>query len=215
MSDRRIFDLRIFCEDGASKRRYPTIVADPPWPLEWTGPRMRKGGSWGEKRYRPTKHVLGYSTMSVDAIAALPISEIADEDAHLYLWTFDKFVLNGAATQVAYGWGFTPQRFLVWKKPGFGMGHFPRPQHELVLIAKRGKLSFGGPRNIGSVQEWPFVYERRGGSVARKHSAKPPAFLDLVESVSPGPYLELFARSNRLGWDTWGNEALEHVEIAS
>jgi N6-adenosine-specific RNA methylase IME4 len=48
-----------------------------------------------------------------------------------------------------------------------------------------------------------------------EHSAKPEAFLDLVEQVSPGPYLEMFARRNRLGWDTWGNESLEHVEMAA
>jgi N6-adenosine-specific RNA methylase IME4 len=47
------------------------------------------------------------------------------------------------------------------------------------------------------------------------HSAKPEAFYDLVESVSPGPYLELFARRQRLGWDTWGNEALEHVDLGT
>jgi N6-adenosine-specific RNA methylase IME4 len=47
------------------------------------------------------------------------------------------------------------------------------------------------------------------------HSQKPEAFLDLIERVSPGPYLELFARRNRLGWDTWGDQALQHVEVAS
>jgi N6-adenosine-specific RNA methylase IME4 len=67
--------------------------------------------------------------------------------------------------------------------------------------AERQKLS----RAPSSWFDWP-----RG-----VHSAKPEAFLDIVESVSPGPYLEMFARRNRLGWDTWGNESLEHVEMAA
>lgn len=71
------------------------------------------------------------------------------------------------------------------------------------INAAKGESTATG-RAAGRWFTWP-----RG-----RHSEKPEAFFDLVEQVSPGPYLELFARRQRLGWDTWGNEALEHVELA-
>jgi N6-adenosine-specific RNA methylase IME4 len=147
---------------------------------------------------------LTYPTMHLDAIRALPVSDLAAAASHLYLWTIDAYVR--AAYDVAAAWGFTPRELLTWCKPPRGIGPGGTFAHtsEFVLFAKRG----GAPalRRVETTWfEWP-----RGA-----HSVKPEAFLDLVESVSPGPYLELFARRQRLGWDTWGNEALEHVSLDS
>ena len=86
---------------------------------------------------------------------------------------------------------------------GLGMGGAYALTTEFVLFARRGSLA-AQERADRNWWNW-----KRG-----RHSQKPEAFLDLVETVSPGPYLELFARRNRLGWDTWGNEVLNHVEIA-
>lgn len=194
-------------------KRYRTIVADPPWPLEWRGgPAYRRNGR-GELHENTQASVreLPYATMTVDAIAALPVATLAEPDAHLYLWIPDSFAIRGVAAMVATAWGFTPGRFLVWHKTVFGLGAFPRPQHELVLVAKRGSLPFG-VRDEGSVHRWRNPTNARGG---RMHSAKPDGFLDLVERVSPGPYLELFARRVRLGWDAWGDEIASDGEIAS
>jgi N6-adenosine-specific RNA methylase IME4 len=198
-------------EDHRMTVRYRTIVADPPWPITWTMGTTRINGR-GE-RHPILKRELGYPTMPLDTIAALDIEALAAPDAHLYLWTVDRFLIAGDAARIARAWGFEPKRLLVWRKSGFGLGTFPRPQHEVCVIATRGHLPFA-VRNTGSVQSWPVVYERRGNSAGRCHSAKPEAFLDLVEQASPGPYLELFARRQRLGWDTWGDEALCHVELA-
>jgi len=84
------------------------------------------------------------------------------------------------------------------------LGSFPRLAHEYLLIGVRGDLGFDGPRNVASVQDWPYTYARAGRSSGRVHSAKPKAALDLVEHHSPCPYVELFARQPRLGWDSWG-----------
>lgn len=194
---------------------YRTIVADPPWPLKWGGGGLRRGSSsWGVASAGRT--TLGYETMTVAEVAALPVSAMAGPDAHLFLWAPDTFLIDGSAKQVVEAWGFKPGRVLLfWAKPGFGLGHFPRPQHEALLVCRRGSLPFRDALDIGSVQEWPTPYGPAGRSIAKIGSAKPEASLDLVERVSPGPYLELFARRQRLGWDTWGHEALEHVELAA
>ena len=200
--------------------KYRTIVADPPWPLSYSGVGSRSySKTWGRKtpgRYYSTRPPgLGYDTMSVDEIAALDVLRVADADCRLFLWIPDQFLIVGDGERVCSAWGFKPGRLLVWRKPGYGLGAFPRPQHEAILVAKRGSPALLR-RDVGSVQDWKQVYAPQGpsGVPAKVNSAKPDGFLDLVESVSPGPYLELFARRQRLGWDTWGNEALEHVEIA-
>ena len=144
---------------------------------------------------------LTYPTMTVDAIRALDVP--AARDAHLYLWTINAYV--EAAYEIARAWGFRPSTLLTWCKApnGLGLGGTYSLTTEYVLFARRGTLA-ASQRIDTTWFQW-----RRG-----PHSAKPEAFLDLVEQVSPGPYLEMFARRNRLGWDTWGNEALEHVQLA-
>jgi N6-adenosine-specific RNA methylase IME4 len=139
--------------------------------------------------------------MAVTEIAALPISDLAAADAHLYLWTTNRYLRH--AYTIAESWGFEVVKPLVWCKPphGFFGGAFTSSA-EFVLFARRGSLPNTG--NAGR-QWWTWS---RG-----QHSAKPEAFLDIVEAVSPGPYLELFARRQRLGWDTWGDEAICHVEM--
>jgi N6-adenosine-specific RNA methylase IME4 len=146
--------------------------------------------------------------MSLTEIAELPVADLAEPDAHLYLWTFGPFIPK--AYELVKGWGFKPSALLTWCKPpmglGFGGAYVPTTEH--VLFARRGRLA-ALRRWHSTWFEWPRPYLTQGPA----HSAKPEAFLDLVETVSPGPYLELFARRNRLGWSTWGNECLEHVEM--
>ncbi len=187
--------------------KYRTIVADPPWPIVWSMGKTRVNGR--NERHRILKRALGYPTMTIDAIADLPVSDLAESDAHLYLWIPDRFLIEGDGARVVRAWGFEPGRVLLWwAKTGYGLGTFPRPQHEALIVAKRGKAPYQ-IRDTGSVIEWKYAYE--GG--ARAHSRKPDGALDLIERASPGPYLEMFARRQRLGWDTWGNEALEHAAI--
>ena len=188
---------------------YRTIVADPPWPFIWNGGGATRRNGRGEIHFNSKfKRALPYSTMTVDALAALDVGAHAAPDAHLYLWIPDRLLIEGVGATIARAWGFKPGRLLIWAKTGYGLGRFPRPQHEAVLVCKRGSLPFR-IADAGSVQTWKFPYE----AGARAHSRKPDGFQDLVERASPGPYLELFARRQRLGWHTWGNECFNHVEV--
>ncbi len=196
--------------------KYRTIVADPPWDhSDGTGATLTVGMSH-EPRDDQYVTKTPYATMGLPEIAALPVGELAEIDAHLYLWTTNRFLRH--AWGIVEAWGFRGVCVLTWcKEPrGFlGGGAFPS-NTEFCLFARRGSLATNS-RAEGRWFRWP----RRFGPSVREgerrntmHSAKPEAFLDLVEQVSPGPYLELFARRQRLGWDTWGNEALEHVALA-
>lgn len=179
---------------GRGGMKYRTIVADPPWEIG------DFPANFGYESGKPCP----YPTMPVEEIAALPVSELADRDAHLYLWTINAYVED--AYQIARDWRFRPVKLLTWGKPeyGMGLGGTFASTSEFVLFCRKGSLK-AERRVPRSWFEWP-----RGS-----HSAKPEAFLDLVETVSPGPRLEMFARRQRLGWDTWGNEALNHVEMGA
>ena len=173
---------------------YSVLVADPPWPFA-----ARSVSGWNGPRHLPRhRHGMPYPTLSLEAISALPVGELAGADAELYLWTTSRFLRDGFA--VVEAWGFPYRQVLVWAKPP--MGYLPGGMFasttEFILYARRGRRG-RSLRAPTSWWGWPRVH--RHGPV---HSAKPPAFLDMVERVSPGPYLELFARSPRLGWDAWG-----------
>ena len=174
--------------------RYRTIVADPPWEIGDFPANLHAQGM-GNKP-------CPYETLTVEEIAALPVGEWAERSAHLYVWTTNQFL--EATYSIVRAWGFSPVKVLVWCKApkGRGLGGTFASATEYVLFAKRGSLGHTG-RVERNWWQW-----QRG-----THSAKPEAFLDLVESVSPGPYLEMFARRQRLGWETWGNEALCHVDL--
>lgn len=134
----------------------------------------------------------------------------AADNAHLYLWTINSFLVE--AHELARAWGFKPKTMLTWVKTrhdGAGVsmktGYWFRGATEHVLFAVRGSLRLQTSEAIPTAHLWPRA----------PHSVKPAAFFDLVEKASPGPYLEMFARSQRLGWDTWGDQALNHVEMGA
>lgn len=172
---------------------YRTIVADPPWPIRWDG-------SPGGRRRNATP--MRYSLMTVDEVVALPVHTLAADDAHLYLWVTPQLNRSGVGVCVAEAWGFNVVDEIIWDKPNLGMGAFPRHCHEPLLVCRRGSLPFTATRSVRSVQRWRQDFGNRGG---KEHSSKPSGALDLVETASPGPYLELFARRQRLGWDSWGH----------
>lgn len=174
--------------------KYKTIVADPPWPVRQPSKKWKVGTA---------NAPLPYQSMTLEQITALPVANLADESSHLYVWTVNRFVRD--TYDVVEAWGFTPAMLLTWCKTPMGIG--PGRQYasttEFVLFAWRGPQEREPKRIERNWWNWP-----RSG-----HSEKPDAFQDVVESVSPGPYLELFARRQRLGWHTWGNEALNHVTL--
>lgn len=180
-------------EQGA---RFATILADPPWAFDDGEDDDQAEGLFG--RGHPT-----YATMTVAEIEALPVADHADEDCHLYLWTTNRNLR--AAFEIVDGWGFTYATTVTWAKPHFGMGYWFRGQTEHCLFATKGSQPLLR-RDVGTL-----FSAARG---PKGHSSKPPGFYDLVESCSPGPYLELFARSDREDWSQWGAEAPEAGEAA-
>lgn len=188
---------------------YATIVADPPWPFEWTGGGAYRTNGRGERHLNHRfKKGLGYDTMSIEELAALPVSDLAARDAHLYLWIPDTHLVEGHGATIVRAWGFEPGRLIIWSKNGYGLGRFPRPAHESLIVCRRGSLPYA-VADEGSVQNWKQPYENG----VRVHSAKPDGALDLIERASPGPYLEMFARRARFGWDYAGDGSLGTVEV--
>ena len=185
----------------SNSSRYSTIVADPPWEIQ---KRMGAGG----RRARSTE--VPYSFMSLAEIMALPVGDLAADAAHLYLWSTRRNFREGIAVAVARAWGFEPCGEIIWGLRNGGMGGALGNGHEPVLLASRGGLPWPKNELPVSVIFWKQPYAK-----GKIHSAKPDGLHDLVEKMSPGPYLEMFARRQRLGWDTWGNEALNHVEVAA
>ena len=177
--------------------QYRTIVVDPPW-------RYRDRPQSG-KRDRLAAATDFYPSMSHDEIAALPVGDFAATCAHLYLWITNPLLFEVRPDEIAAGWGFTYKTLLTWNKTGpTGLGRYFRGRTEHVLFCVAGKAPIEP-----SAREQNII-----SATNHRHSEKPGAFYDLVERVSPAPRLELFARSQRLGWDTWGNEALCHVDLS-
>ena len=162
--------------------KFATIVIDPPWDWGDEGDADQMG------RARPT-----YQTMPLDDVLALPVREMADVDAHCYLWITNRSLPKGFALLEA--WGFRYVTCLTWVKPSFGLGNYFRGQTEQVLFGVRGSQPLKR-HDVGTV----FHAARGSGG----HSSKPDAFYALVESCSPGPYLEMFSRRLRDGWMSWG-----------
>jgi N6-adenosine-specific RNA methylase IME4 len=190
---------------------YRTIVADPPWDYGGDGPKPyqrtgRYAGGHSPLSGAGTKSVR-YGAMSLDALRTLDVP--AADDAHLYLWTTNAFMVE--AHDIARAWGFAPKSILTWCKThqddparvSMKLGYYFRGATEHVLFCVRGSLPLQTREGLPTGFLWPRT----------PHSVKPEAFYDLVEVASPGPRLEMFSRRARLGWDTWGDEALGHVEF--
>ena len=174
---------------------YSTIVADPPWQFQ-----NRTGKVAPEHR-----RLLRYPTMDVEEIKQLPVGRLAAAKSHLYLWVPNALLQEGL--EVMRRWGFTYKTNIVWAKvrkdggpDGRGVGFYFRNVTELVLFGVRGSMRTLHP---GRTQV-NFVSTRK-----REHSRKPDEIYPLIERCSSGPYLELFARFSRQGWDQWGNEDVE------
>ena len=178
----------------ADGRRFTTILADPPWQFE------NRTGKMAPEHRRLNR----YRTLRTDDIAAVPVAEVADERAHLYLWVPNALLPEGLAVMQA--WGFHYKTNIVWEKvrkdggpDGRGVGFYFRNVTELLLFGVRGKnmrTLAPGRRQVN------FMATRK-----REHSRKPDEQYDLIEACSPGPFLELFARGKRDGWACWGEQA--------
>jgi len=172
--------------------RFGTILADPPWQF------TNRTGKVAPEHKRLSR----YSTMSLQEIMELPVSQLAKDKSHLYLWVPNALILEGL--EVMKRWGFTYKTNLIWYKirkdggpDGRGVGFYFRNVTEIVLFGIRGKDN--RTKKAGRTQV-NLISTRK-----REHSRKPDEVYPLIESCSPGPYLELFARHHRDNWAQWGN----------
>lgn len=175
------------------------IVADPPWHYGpgYPAPKNRPNCNPGVAKPMP------YPTMTAQEIAALPVAGCAAPDCDLYLWTTQKYLPD--AFSVMQAWGFRYCQTLTWCKAprGLGQGGLFCPTTEFLLLGRKGRMP-KGKRRIDST--W-WQVKRPHNS----HSTKPEFFQDMVETVSDGPRLELFARRSRPGWTVWGNEVEANI----
>lgn len=168
-------------------RKYRCVVIDPPWQYGDALPGNTRGA---DKQYD--------GTIGMEQMVSLPVGELLDVDAHVWLWYTNAFFLEAA--DLLINWRLTPKTQLTWCKPQIGMGHYLRNTTEHAILATRGKsISGDNPKNIPS----HFVATRA------KHSRKPDEAYDIIRQISPGPYLDVFARSPREGFDRYGNELLQ------
>jgi N6-adenosine-specific RNA methylase IME4 len=188
-------DLINFCED----QKFKTILADPPWQFQ------NRTGKVAPEHKRLNR----YATMSLDSIKSIPVSEVADETSHLYLWVPNALLPEGL--EVMKAWGFQYKANIVWEKvrkdggpDGRGVGFYFRNVTELLLFGVRGSNA----RTLAPARSQVNLLRTQ----KREHSRKPDEIFDIIEQCSSGPYLELFARGQRDGWVLWGNEAnIEYV----
>ena len=180
--------------NSANGKEYSTILADPPWQFQ------NRTGKVAPEHGRLNR----YSTMKLEDIMDLPVSNIAADTAHLYLWVPNALLPDGLA--VLNAWGFKYKSNLIWHKirkdggsDGRGVGFYFRNVTEILLFGVRGtnaRTLSPGRSQVNMIQ-----------TQKREHSRKPDEQYELIESCSPGPYFELFSRGTRPGWSVWGNQA--------
>lgn len=166
-------------------RRWRTILADPPW---MPGQQGKVGAG--------TK----YPLMSLERIKAMPVGDLADDNAHLYLWCYP--ATRYVAEDVMRAWGFEYKDEFIWGKDQMGLGQYFRHAHETLLLGVKGKLpvQFKGQRSFTMLPR-------------QDHSHKPEEVHVMIERLSPGPRLELFGRRPAHGWDIWSNEVDSDIVI--
>lgn len=182
-------DFIKFIED----RKFSTVLADPPWQFQ------NKTGKVAPEH----KRLARYSTLTLQEIMDIPVQLACYDTAHLYLWVPNALLAEGL--EVMKAWGFTYKTNIVWSKirkdggpDGRGVGFYFRNVTELILFGTRGKKA----RTLQPGRTQTNIISSR----KREHSRKPDEQYKIIESCSPGSYLEMFSRGNRKNWTCWGNQ---------
>jgi N6-adenosine-specific RNA methylase IME4 len=176
---------------------FGTVLADPPWRF------VNRTGKVAPEHRRLSR----YETLCWKDVASMPVADVMAQQSHCYLWVPNALLAEGL--YVLEAWGFAYKTMLVWAKrrkdggpDGRGVGFYFRNVTEAVLFGVRGHL-----RTLAPGRRQVNIIETR----KREHSRKPDELYRVIESCSPGPFLELFARYPAAGWRVWGHEAAELV----
>ncbi|MCX6268508.1 MAG: MT-A70 family methyltransferase [Bacteroidetes bacterium] len=182
--------------ENVPNKGYATILADPPWRF------LNRTGKVAPEHKRLSR----YDTLALEEIKQIPVQSVAGEKSHLYLWVPNALLPDGL--EVMKAWGFTYKSNIIWHKirkdggpDGRGVGFYFRNTTELVLFGIRGSMRTLDPGrsqvNIIRTQK-------------QENSRKPDELYELIERCSPAPFLEIFARGKRNGWDVFGDQADEY-----
>lgn len=193
MSDNVFENFVESCADS----NYETILADPPWRF------TNRTGKMAPEHKRLSR----YTTLKTKEICEMPVHLACAEKCHLYLWVPNAMLQDGL--DVMKAWGFTYKTNIIWHKvrkdggpDGRGVGFYFRNTTELVLFGVKGSMRTLQPGR----SQVNIIRSRK-----REHSRKPDELYDIIESCSPGPYLELFARGQfSEKWDVWGNQSSDY-----
>lgn len=178
--------------------QFGTVLLDPPWRF------INRTGKVAPEHRRLAR----YRTMSVEELERLPVGRLAGSASHIYLWCPNALLAEGL--HLLKAWGFAYKTNLVWYKvrkdggpDGRGVGFYFRNVTEMVLFGVRGKLRTLAPGR----RRTNIIVHRK-----REHSWKPPSLYRIIEDCSPGPFVELFARERRPGWEQWGEDLDSYEE---
>jgi N6-adenosine-specific RNA methylase IME4 len=185
---------------------FPVICADPPWKFNDRGSRMAPSHSGTGRAY---KHYEVVGNDHLVGLTAYYVRQLAADDALLFLWCPNALVLDGSAALVSQAWGFAPKQLIPWikmtkdgKRPRVGGGHYTRVASEMLVLVTRGKAtSLVRDRGVPGVILAPRA----------AHSAKPDESYELIERLTAGPYLELYARRQfSPAWTVWGDQQVSN-----
>ena len=186
---------------GGLQKRYSVIYADPAWSYEFKEPTASKGGAKGSGYSAGVDYY--YGTMTIEQIMKLPVADICEKDAVLFLWATNPLLPEALETMKQ--WGFKYKTMITWHKERCkGMGYWFRGHTEHILVGVKGK-----------VKAFRSLEHNIKKLTVEKHSKKPDEFRQMIEKATGnlGNKVELFARNNHDGWDAWGNEVGSSLEL--
>jgi len=196
--------------DGLPTHHYAAVYADPPWRFRtWNNATAVKARTNTPERYGTyASSALHYYTLPVEEICALPVASLAADDCALFIWITWPMLLDALSVIEAWGFEYKTCAF-AWMKAHagqlelfqdeigdqMGLGYWTRANSEVCLLGTKGN-----PERLNRDVRQAIIEPRR------QHSRKPDCVYERIERLVAGPYLELFARTSRPGWDVWGNE---------
>ncbi len=195
----------------SANKKYQVIYADPPWKIKAGRPLSGYKMDGDKQLFIPISNKsrdTAFPSMTIEEIKNIDVKSIAADDCHLYMWVTNSHL--PVAFEVIKAWGFTYSTTIVWAKNklGGGLGGTFRITTEYLIFAKKGKL-----KALKTNDNTWYNVKRTYENGYPKHSKKPDFFYELIENTSPGLKLEMFARNKRDGWDSWGNEIENDIEL--